>query len=337
MKTWRLTPGGNADGLKLVDEPSPTPAAGQVRVRLEAASLNYRDLMVARGLYPLSGQGPLVPGSDGVGRVVETGPGVTRLAVGDRVATCFFPDWLDGRMTPASVVSALGAGRAGTFAQEIVLSEHSFVKTPAHLSDAEAATLTCVGTTAWHALFEAARIEPGSTVLLLGTGGVSIFALQLAKAAGCRVLITSSSDAKLARARELGADATINYSQTPEWSGEVRRLTDGEGVDVVIEVGGEKTLPQSLASVRLQGTIITVGAVSGMAGGIPPRSLIPGALRMQGVFVGPRSMHEKLARFVGTAKIRPVVDRTFAFEQLPDAYRHLESGRHFGKVVLAIS
>lgn len=336
MRTWRVLPGSGIDGLALVEEPSTKPGPGQVRVRLGAGTLNFRDLMVVRGVYgPGSGK-PLVPGSDGVGKVIETGPGVTRFAVGDRVATSFFPEWVDGQMTPASLAGALGGGGAGTFAEEIVLGEHSLVKSPAHLSDEEAATLTCVGTTAWHALFETSTIQPGSTVVLLGTGGVSIFALQLAKAAGCHVIITSSSDEKLARARALGADETINYTRVPEWSTEVRRLTGSTGADLVLEVGGEKTLQQSLASVRLMGTVVTIGAVSGSGGGVPPRALIPGATRLQGVFVGPRRMHEKVARFVENAKIRPVVDRVFDFGKLPEAYRHLESGSHFGKVAVRL-
>ncbi|HUG73295.1 MAG TPA: NAD(P)-dependent alcohol dehydrogenase [Steroidobacteraceae bacterium] len=334
MQTWRVPPGGQIDGLRLVTEPGAQPGAGQVRVRLAAGSLNFRDLMVIRGGYPVSGTGALVPGSDGVGTVVEIGPAVTRFAVGDRVATSFFPDWVDGPMTPAGVATALGAGGVGTFAEELVLGEHSLVKSPAHLTDAEAATLTCVGTTAWHALFETARVQPGDTVVLLGTGGISVFALQLAKAAGCRTIITSSSDAKLERARELGADETINYLRVPEWSTEVRRLTAGAGADLVIEVGGEKTLPQSLASVRMQGTIVTVGAVSGAGGGVPPRALIPGALRLQGVYVGPRRMHEKLAHFVEVTRLRPVVDRSFALSELPEAYRYFHTGQHFGKVTL---
>jgi len=336
MKTWRVPAGGQIEGLKLVEEPETRPGPGQVRVRLSAGSLNFRDLMVVRGGYGPPVPGDLVPGSDGVGKVVETGPGVTRLAVGDRVATSFFPDWVDGPMTPAGVAGALGGGRAGTFAQQIVLSEHALVKSPAHLTDAEAATLTCAGTTAWHALFETGAVQPGSNVLLLGTGGVSIWALQLAKAAGCRVIITSSSDEKLEKTRALGADETINYARTPEWSAEVRRLTGGEGVDLVLEVGGEKTLPQSLASVRMRGTVATIGAVSGSGGGIPPRALIPGAVRLQGIYVGPRRYHEKLARFVEAAKIRPVVDRVFAFRELPAAYRHQAEGRHFGKVTVSL-
>jgi NADPH:quinone reductase-like Zn-dependent oxidoreductase len=334
MKTWRATSGGQIDGLTLGEEPSPRPGPGQVRVRLAAASLNYRDLMVVRGGYAPASAAPFVPGSDGVGKVVEIGPGVTRFAVGDRVATSFFPEWVDGVMTPDAVAGALGGGGAGTFTGELVLGEHSLVKSPAHLTDEEAATLTCAGTTAWHALFEAARVQPGETVLLLGTGGVSIWALQLAKAAGCRVIITSSDDAKLERARTLGADHTINYRNVPEWAAQARRLTGGVGVDAVLEVGGEKTLLQSVASVRMQGTVVVIGAVSGASGGLPPRALIPGATRLQGVYVGPRRMHEKLARFVETTGIRPVVGRSFAFPELKEAYRFQESGGHFGKVVI---
>lgn len=334
MRTWRVAAGGQIDGLKLGEEPSPRPGPGQVRVRIAAASLNYRDLMVVRGGYGPGAPAPFVPGSDGVGKVVEVGAGVTRLAVGDRVATSFFPDWVDGVMTPAAVAGALGGGGAGTFTEELVLGEHSFVKSPAHLTDEEAATLTCAGTTAWRALFEEARVQPGETVLLLGTGGVSIWALQLAKAAGCRVIITSSDDAKLEKARALGADHTINYRNTPEWAAEARRLTGGNGVDVVLEVGGEKTLLQSVAAVRMQGTVVVIGAVSGVAGGLPPRALIPGAVRLQGVYVGSRRMHEKLARFVEAAGIRPVVGRSFAFAELQDAYRFQEGGGHFGKVVV---
>lgn len=336
MRTWRVMAGGQIDGLQLQEEPAPKPGPWQVRVRMLAGSLNFRDLMILRGGYPTMGKAPLVPGSDGVGEVVEIGAGVTTLAVGDRVATCFFPDWVDGAMTFPGIVTALGAGGVGTFTEELVLHEQSLVKSPAHLTDEEAATLTCVGVTAWHALFEAARVQPGSTVVLLGTGGVSIFALQLAKAAGCRVILTSSSDAKLDRARTLGADETINYTRTPEWGAEVRKLTGGIGAELVIEVGGEKTLLQSLQAVRMQGTIITVGAVSGSGGGVPPRALIPGALRLQGVYVGSRRMHETMARFVAGAKIKPVVDRVFPYGELKEAYRHLESGKHFGKVVVRI-
>jgi NADPH:quinone reductase-like Zn-dependent oxidoreductase len=335
MKTWRVAAGARIEGLALGDESPARLGPADVRVRLRAACLNYRDLMVVNGVYMVTTKEPLVPGSDGAGEVVETGSAVTRFKAGDRVATSFFPNWVEGPMTPARIGGALGAGGAGTFAEEIVLDERALVKSPAHLDFSQAAALTCAGTTAWHALFEAGRIRPGSTVLLLGTGGVSIWALQLAKAAGARVIITSSSEAKLARARALGADVGINYAQHPEWSGEVRRLTGGEGVDVVLEVGGEKTITQSLASVRMQGTVVIIGAVSGPGGAIVPRSLLVNATRVQGVFVGSRQMHEDLARFVDVAKIAPVVDRVFAAAELPDAYRYFEAGKHFGKVALS--
>jgi NADPH:quinone reductase-like Zn-dependent oxidoreductase len=336
MKTWRVPAGGQIEGLKLVDEAPAAIGPGLVRVRVKATSLNFRDLAILKGMYPVMAKEPLVPGSDAVGMVLEVGPGVAAFKPGDRVATSFFPDWVDGRMSVAQIRTALGGGGAGTFAEEIVLPETALIRSPSHLDDAQAATLTCAGVTAWHALFHTGPLYPGSTVLLLGTGGVSIWALQLAKAAGMRVIITSSSDEKLARARALGADETINYTKTPEWSAEVRRLTDGEGVDTVVEVGGEKTVGQSVASVRPQGTVVIIGAVSGIGGGIGPRSLIPGATRVQGIYVGSRRMHQDLARFVELKKIQPVVDRRFAFADVPDAYRHFQAAQHFGKVAITL-
>ena len=332
MKTWRVAAGSGIEGLKTQTE-SPAPLGPtSVRVRLRAATLNYRDLMVLKGWYPVSGPEPLVPGSDGAGDVIETGAAVTRFRAGDRVTTCFFPDWIEGRMSLPRIASALGVGHGGTLAEEVVLDEKALVATPAHLDYAQAASLTCAGVTAWNALFETGGIKPGQTVLLLGTGGVSIWALQLARAAGVRAIITSSSDEKLERARALGASETINYTKHPEWSGEVRRLTGGEGVDLVLEVGGEKTAQQSLASVRMQGTVVIIGGVSGFGGAINPRALILGATRVQGVYVGSRQMHEDLARFVAGSAIAPVVDKVFAFGEAPEAYRHFEAGRHFGKV-----
>ncbi len=337
MRTWRVPAGARIDGLRLAEEASAPLAPGQVRLRVKAASLNYRDLAIMQGWYPTMSQGPLVPGSDAVGEVVEIGPGVTRLAVGDRAATIFFPNWIDGAMRPERTAGALGGGGLGTLAEELVISGEALVKSPAHLTDPQAATLTCAGVTAWRALFETGAMRAGNTILLLGTGGVSIWALQLAKAAGARVIITSSSDAKLEQARALGADETINYTRVPEWGPEVRRLTGGEGVDLVVEVGGEKTVVQSLGALRMEGTMIIVGSVSGTAGGIPPRALIPGAIRVQGVYVGSRRMHEDLARFVTQKKLQPVVDKAFAFAEAPDAYRYFEAGKHFGKVAIALT
>jgi NADPH:quinone reductase-like Zn-dependent oxidoreductase len=334
MNTWRIAAGGGIDGLKLQSEAPAPLGPTQVRVRLRAASLNFRDQMVLKGWYPVSTQAPLVPGSDGAGDVIETGAAVTRFKAGDRATTSFFPNWVEGPMTPAKIAGALGGGDAGTLAQEIVLDEHALIATPAHLDYAQAATLTCAGVTAWNALFVTGGLKPGQTVVLLGTGGVSIWALQLAKAAGARVIITSSSDAKLERARALGADELINYGKLPEWSGEVRKLTGGEGADLVLEVGGEKTALQSLASVRMQGTVVVIGGVSGFGGAVPPRALISGALRMHGVYVGSRQMHEELARFVAQTQLKPVIDRSFAFADAPEAFRYFEAGRHFGKVAV---
>jgi NADPH:quinone reductase-like Zn-dependent oxidoreductase len=334
MKTWRIAAGGRIDGLQLAEESARPLGAGDVRLRIRATSINYRDLMVLNGWYPVSTKEPLVPGSDGAGDVLEVGSAVTRFKVGDRVATSFFPNWVEGRVAPARIAGALGGGDAGTFAEQIVLHENALVRSPEHLSYSEAATLTCAGVTAWHALFLAGRIRPGNTVLLLGTGGVSIWALQLAKAAGARVIITSSSDVKLEKAKALGADGTINYNAVPEWGAEVRRLTNGEGVDLVLEVGGEKTVAQSLVAARMAGTIAIIGGVSGFGGAINPRQLISTAIRVQGVYVGSRQMHEDLAKFVRVAGIKPIVDRSFAYSDAQEAFRYFEAGKHFGKVAL---
>jgi NADPH:quinone reductase-like Zn-dependent oxidoreductase len=336
MKTWRVAAGGGIDGLKLVDEASPEPGPRQVKVRVRATSINFRDLLVLKGFYPVSTTDPLVPGSDAAGDVIATGTAVRRFKPGDKVATSFFPNWIEGRVAPQKIAGALGGGGAGTFAEEIVLDEDALVRAPSHLDYTQATTLTCAGTTAWNALFVQGALRPGSTVLLLGTGGVSIWALQLAKAAGARVIITSSSDEKLAQAKALGADAGINYRTHPAWSGEVRRLTEGAGAEIVLEVGGEKTIEQSIASVQMGGTVVIIGAVSGMGGAIVPRSLIGASIRVQGVYVGSRQMHEDLARFVEAAHITPAVGRVFGFGEAPEAFRHFEAGKHFGKVALKV-
>jgi len=227
MKAWRIAAGAQIEGLKFADEKPRALGAHDVRVRAAAASLNFRDLMIINGWYPLVGKEPIIPGSDASGEVIEAGSAVTRFRVGDRVATSFFPDWIEGRPSRAKLATALGGGSPGVLAQELVLDENALVKSPAHLDAAQAATLSCAGVTAWNALFVGGQIKPGDTVVLLGTGGVSIWALQLAKAAGARVIITSSSDEKLARARSLGADDTVNYRTTPDWDNEVLRLTGG--------------------------------------------------------------------------------------------------------------
>jgi NADPH:quinone reductase-like Zn-dependent oxidoreductase len=335
MKAWQYAAGSQIDGLSLADVPGAPVGSRDVRVALKAATLNYRDLMIVRGKYPVSGN-PLVPGCDGAGVVLEVGADVTRFRPGDRVTTCFFPHWSEGRPTRAKHADALGAGYRGTLAEEIVLSEDALIASPVGLTFAQSAALTCAGTTAWNALFVTGNLKPGDTVVLLGTGGVSIWALQLAKVAGARVIITSSSDEKLARAKALGADDTINYRSTPEWGAEVVRLTGGEGADQVVEVGGEKTIEQSLACIRVGGAVTVIGAVSGMGGGIAPRSLITTGARVLGVYVGSRAMHEDLARCVTVNGIEPVVDRVFAFDDAPSAYRYFDAGKHFGKVGVGV-
>jgi NADPH:quinone reductase-like Zn-dependent oxidoreductase len=251
--------------------------------------------------------------------------------------TSFFPDWVDGAPTPEKTANPLGAIADGVLAEEVVLHEEALVAIPAHLSHIEAATLPCAGVTAWNALFVEGGLRAGDSVLLLGTGGVSILALQLAKAAGLRTIVTSSSDEKLERALGLGASATINYTTTPEWQDEVLRLTDGRGVDLVLEVGGQGTLTRSIASTLMGGTVAIIGGVSGFGGELNPFALIGGAKRLSGIFVGSRGMLEDLSRFLSVAEIHPVVDRVFPFAQAREAYTHLERAGHFGKLVIQVS
>jgi len=332
MHTYQLHRGRGLEGLERVTLTRRPLQPHEVRLRVHAASLNYRDLILARG--GSLERPPLVPLSDGAGEVLEVGSAVTGVAPGDRVTAAFYPDWLEGLPTEAGTALGLGGGGAGWLTQELVLPGHALIKLPVHFSYREGATLTCAGTAAWNALFEAGSLKPGGTVLLQGTGGVSLWALQLARAAGLRVIITSSDDAKLDFARTLGADATINYRTHPEWSVEARRLSGGEGVDLVVEVGGRGTLTQSLRSVRMAGAVAVVGGVSGFGGELEPWALIDGAIRLLGVLVGSRAMTERLARFVELHRIRPVIDRTFGFDQVPEAYAYLESAQHLGKVVI---
>ncbi|HEX8978960.1 MAG TPA: NAD(P)-dependent alcohol dehydrogenase [Parasulfuritortus sp.] len=337
MRIYKIHPGRGIDSLELHNVRPRTPGADEVRVRVRAASLNYRDLMVAKGTYLVSGDQAVVPMSDASGEVVEVGSAVTRFKTGDRVITSFFPNWIDGEPTPEKTAGALGAGADGVLAEELVLNERAFVRIPNGLDDVEASTLTCAGLTAWNSFFQSAHLRPGDSVLLLGTGGVSIWALQLAKAAGLRSIITSSNDAKLSRASALGADATINYRSNPEWQDEVLRLTDGRGVDLVMEVGGAGTFARSVSCTRMGGSVAVIGGVSGFGGEFRPFDLIGGARKMIGIFVGNRTGLEQLVRFTDLAGIHPVVDRVFAFDEAREAYAHLESGQHFGKVVIRVA
>lgn len=337
MHAYQITPGAGIVSLEHVVLPKRELQHSEVRVKVRAVALNYRDLMVAHGSYPTSGEGAVVPGSDAAGEVVEVGPGVARVQVGDRVATNFFPAWVDGKVAPEKTAVTLGAGGAGALTEELVIHEDGLSAVPAHLSFEEAATLTCAGVTAWNALFVEGGLKAGDTVLLLGTGGVSIWALQLARAAGVRTIITSSSDAKLERAHALGADVLINYRKTPEWQEEVLRATGGNGVDLVLEVGGQDTLARSIASVAMGGKVAAIGGLGGgFETSIQLLGLVVGGKSMSGIYVGSRKMQEDLSRLVSQRTIKPVLDSVFDIHQAREAYQHLASGNHFGKVVIRV-
>ena len=335
MKQFEIREFG-IDRLQIAEADKPAPGFGQVLVRLTAASLNYRDLMVVEGKYNPKLRRPMIPLSDGAGVVEEIGPGVTRFRPGDRVSSCFFDNWSDGLITPEKAGSARGGGIDGVLREFAVFSQDGIVKTPASLTDEEAATLPCAAVTAWHALFEEQPPVPGETVLLQGTGGVSIFALQFAKAAGLRTIITSSSDQKLERARALGAAETINYKTKPKWEEDVRALTAGGGVDHVIEVGGSDTLPKSLRAIRMAGTVSVIGVLSGVDPAVAPTSILMNSARVQGIYVGSRAMFERMNRAIEVRgiKIKPVVDSVFPWTDYKEALRYMQSQQHFGKICL---
>ena len=327
MKAVELQNGFGIDSLNLVERPEPVPGPGQVLLRMRAWSLNYRDLMMVKGQYNPKLRLPMTPLSDGVGIVAAVGSGVTRLKVGDRVAGCFMQNWLAGELTEERARPSLGGGGAeGLLAEAVVLPEHGVIAVPAHLTDEEAATLPCAALTAWNALL-GGQVKAGDTVLIQGTGGVSLFALQFARLLGAKVLATSSSDAKLERVKGLGAAEGINYKTTPEWSDKVRELT-GTGVDHIVEVGGAGTLGQSLKAVRTGGHISLIGVLTG-GGQANPMPILMKSVRVQGIFVGSRDMFEAMNRAIALHQLRPVVDRVFAMSEIRAAMRHMESGAAF--------
>jgi NADPH:quinone reductase-like Zn-dependent oxidoreductase len=338
MRAYQLIAGSNSlAGLRRCERPDLKPLATQILVRIKAASLNYRDLMIARGHYM---GGPVaadtIPLSDGAGEVTAVGAAVTRFRVGERVAGTFFRQWIDGA-PPRGPLVALGAPPAdGVLAEYAVFDEQDAVAVPSHLSDEAAATLPCAAVTAWRALMDIGRIVPGDTVLLIGTGGVSTFALQFARVAGARVLILSSSDAKLEHARKLGAAGCINYRSTPEWEGEVLKQTGGRGVDCILEVGGAGTLSRSIASVAVGGRIALIGVLTGPVAAGSPYGLLGKQASVHGVFVGSRGQFERMNAAISLHRLEPVIDRVFDFDDAPAAYSHLESATHFGKVVVRI-
>jgi NADPH:quinone reductase-like Zn-dependent oxidoreductase len=333
MKVYEIHDTFGIDSLTVAERPDPRPGPGQVLVQMRAFSLNYRDLLVVKGAYNPKLRLPLIPLSDGAGRVAAVGEGVTRVRVGQRVAGAFMQQWIDGELTEAKVKSSLGGGGTGVLAEYVVLDAEGVVPVPEHLTDEEAATLPCAAVTAWHALVSAGGLKAGDTVLLQGTGGVSLFALQFARLSGARVIITSSSDDKLKRALALGASDGINYKTTPEWDKRVRELTQDVGVDHVIEVGGGGTLPQSLRAVRTAGHVSLIGILSGVAG-VNPLPILMKSIRVQGIYVGSRAMFQAMNRAIALHQLRPVIDRTFAWTEVRQAFRHLESGAHFGKVCI---
>jgi len=336
MRVFEIKEKFGLESLTLAERPEPRPGPGQVLVQMRAFSLNYRDLLVVKGLYNPKLALPLVPLSDGAGQVAALGAGVTRVQTGDRVAGTFMPKWVAGELTEAKARSALGAANRGVLAEYVVFDQDGVVHVPEHLTDEEAATLPCAAVTAWHALVSEGGIKAGDTVLTQGTGGVSVFALQLARLAGARVIATSSSDTKLARARELGASDGINYRATPDWDKRVRELTGDVGVDHVVEVGGAGTLARSLRAVRTGGRVSLIGVLTGGSGEVNPLPVLMKNVRVQGIFVGSREMFEAMNRAITLHRMRAVVDRVFAFEEAAQALRYMESGAHFGKIVIRV-
>ncbi|MEO8319384.1 MAG: NAD(P)-dependent alcohol dehydrogenase [Bradyrhizobium sp.] len=332
MKVWEVAREWTIDGMDLVERPAPAPGPGEVAVRIRAATLNYRDLLTVQGrggTYKLR----LVPFSDGAGEVIATGEGVTRVSVGDRVCPMFFQSWFDGGPSAANRRLALGGTRPGVLQEVMVLDAEGVTRIPGHLSLVEAAALPCAGLTAWRALFDEGHLRPGQTVLVQGTGGVSIFALQFAKLAGATVIVTSSSDDKLERAKTLGADHTINYRAVPEW-GKAAADWAGGGVDHVVEVGGKDTFRQSIEAAKVGGNILVIGVLSGFAQEIAIPSIFSKNLHVIGLSVGSRRMFEDMASAIGRSELRPVIDKTFNFTEVPEALRLMERGGHFGKIAI---
>lgn len=336
MRAIRIHQLGDPSGLRVEDLPEPIPGPGEAAVRIQATSLNYRDLLVLKGLYNPKLPLPVVPLSDGAGEVSAVGAGVSRVKVGDRVAAAFMPGWISGPATPAGAKSALGAGGTGMLAEVVVLPAEGLVKLPAHLTWEDAATLPCAGVTAWHALVSEGHLQPGDVVLTMGTGGVSLFAIQFARALGARVIATTSHDDKAERLRAMGVSDIVNYQTIPEWDKAVRALTGGEGVAQVVEVGGAGTLSKSLRAVKTGGRVSLIGVLTGGKAEVDVLPILMRNLTVQGIFVGSRDMFEDMNAAIEKHALRPVIDRAFSLSDAAEAYRYLESGAHFGKVVIRV-
>ena len=333
-KAIYVQPGGGYDKVVVGSCAAAAPAAGEITVRLRASSLNYHDFAVVSGMWGPSV--PRIPMADGAGEVIAVGAGVGEFAVGDHVVSTFFPTWLDGEPRVEGFATVPGDGVDGYARETVTAPASAFTRAPRGWSHAEAATLTTAGLTAWRALMADGALKPGDSVLVQGTGGVSIFALQFAKLAGATVIATSSSDEKLERLRALGADHLINYRKDPAWGETARQLTGGRGVDHVIEVGGPATLAQSMAAARVGGHLAVIGILTGVAGELPLVPALLKQLRLQGVLVGSRSQQQDMVRAIDANGLRPVIDRHFALDDIVAAFRYQESNRHFGKICLDI-
>jgi NADPH:quinone reductase-like Zn-dependent oxidoreductase len=337
IRQWQFAKAADGFELALKEVAQPQPQRNQVAVRVHAVSLNRRDLLMRAGRYGLGAtQEGGIPISDGAGEVIAVGPGVTRFKAGDRVAGIFFERWIDGAPSAEVLATARGGNAGGMLSEVVVTDPATLVAIPSHLSYEEAATLPCAGVTAWVGLFKRGKIEPGQFVLLEGTGGVSVFGLQLAKAAGAKPIITSSSDAKLARARELGAFGTVNYRANPDWQIEVRKLTGGVGVDQVLEVGGQDTLPKALQALAYDGHVAVIGGLSGFASDVPVGALMGLAAQVTGIYVGSRADFEALNAFISEHKIKPIVDKVFELKDAPAAFAAMDEGEFFGKIVIRL-
>lgn len=336
MKVYEVQEFG-IDKLALVDRPGREPGRGEVQVKFHAASLNYRDVMVVSGSYNPKMKLPAVPLSDGAGEITAVGEGVTRWKVGDRVMPIFAQRWFDGDSSEEKRRTSLGAGAEwdGVLREFGTFSEESVVRIPDHLSYEEAATLPCAALTAWNAVEFSGKVKPGESVLTLGTGGVSIFAAQFAKISGARVISTSGSSEKIAKLHELGFAETVNYREREDWDKAVLEITGKPGVDHVVEVGGAATLPKSINAVRIGGHVALIGALTGAAG-FNPTTVFMKAIRLQGIYTGPRSMFEEMNKAIAVNKMRPVIDRVFEFDAAREAFKYMESGAHFGKIVVRI-
>lgn len=334
MKAYEINEFG-IDNLTLAQRDEPTPNASEVKVKFRAVSLNFRDLMMIKGAYNPRLKTPLVPFSDGAGEVVEIGESVTKFKIGDRVTPSFMQGWTDGAIDAEKARTALGGDLDGCLREFGIFDENGLVCIPDHFSFEEAATLPCAAVTAYHALFESGRMKSNDTVLLEGTGGVSIFALQFAAALGTQIFITSSSDEKLERAKELGATDLINYKQREDWDKAVLEATGKRGVDHVVEVGGAETIAKAMNAVKVGGHIAVIGVLSGAAGGLNPVNILMKSIRLQGIYVGSRQMFEDMNRMLCQyVHIKPVIDKAFEFGEVRDALKYMEAGAHFGKIVV---